>query len=164
MHIETARLVIRKLEASDAQALAQLWTDPEVTRYMGGPRDYDELLRIFQEDAAASPPPEIDLWPVVEKATSRVIGHCGLIDKEVDGRQEVELVYVFETAAWGKGYATEAASRIRDHAFETLGLDRIISLIDPDNSASERVAVKVGMQFEKETRRPGGRVMRVYAI
>lgn len=105
-----------------------------------------------------------DLWPVVEKATGKVIGHCGLLQKEVDGQQEVELVYVFARASWGRGYATEAAMALRDHAFGQLGLQRLISLIEPENAVSERVAIKVGMRLEKEVVRPGGRTMRVYAI
>lgn len=94
-HIETERLLIQVLLTEDAERLARLWTDPDVTRYMGGSRDYTKVLQILEEDTRAEDPPDFDLWPVVEKDTGQVVGHCGILDKEVDGREEHELVYVF---------------------------------------------------------------------
>jgi ribosomal-protein-alanine N-acetyltransferase len=164
MLIETDRLLFRPLRVADAEALASMWSDPEVTRFMGGPRDPAELSRSLEkrarEDGAAA---EIDLWPVVERSSGRIVGHCGLLEKEVEGRGEIELIYVFARAAWGKGYATEAAEALKRYAFERLALPRIIALIDPDNAASERVAVKVEMRFERDTLRPSGKTLRLYA-
>jgi RimJ/RimL family protein N-acetyltransferase len=105
-----------------------------------------------------------DLWPVVEKETGEVVGHCGLLEKEVEGRREIELIYVFARSAWGKGYATEMGRALKDYAFEELGLERLIALIEPENVASERVARKVGMRFDREVLRPGGALRRVYVI
>ena len=164
MRIETLRLLIRSLEVADAAPLAVLWSDPDVTRHMGGPRDFAAIREELEEDAQAGAQPEIDLWPVVEKFSGRVVGHCGFLEKDVDGEAEVELVYVLASDCWGKGYATEAASALRDYAFHQLGLQRIISLIDPENSASARVAQKIGMGFERETRRPSGKIMQVYSL
>jgi ribosomal-protein-alanine N-acetyltransferase len=164
MEIETPRLLIRSLQLADAEAMVAMWADPQVTQFMGGPRDRAEVRRLVEEDAQLPTPREIDLWPVVEKSSGRAVGDCGLINKEVDGEDEVELIYVLERESWGKGYATEAASAIMRYAFVELGLPRLICLIDPRNAASQRVAVKLGMTLEKETVRPGGRVMRVYAI
>ncbi len=163
LHIETGRLIIRSLRHADAPALAELWSDPDVTRFMGGPRNYSQVRETLEQDAAG-PALTFDLWPVVEKNSGRIIGDCGLLDKEVDGQAEVELVYVFHPSAWGKGYATEAAGAIRDYAFTRLGLARLIALIDPHNAASAQVARKLGFHLEKETRRPGGKVMQVYAL
>ena len=164
MRIETERLLLRPLEIPDARPLAKLWSDAEVTRYMGGPRDPGEIQELLEEEARAGPTSEIDLWPVIEKASGEVVGHCGLLDKQVDGRDEIELIYVFNVAAWGKGYATEMGIAIRDYAFDRLGLRRIIALIDPENEPSKRVAEKVGMRFEKETLRPGGKLLHVYGM
>jgi ribosomal-protein-alanine N-acetyltransferase len=164
MEIETPRLLIRSLQLADAEALVAMWADPQVTQFMGGPRDRAEVRRLVEEDAQSPTPREIDLWPVVEKSSGRVVGDCGLINKEVDGEDEVELIYVLERESWGKGYATEAASAIMRYAFREIGLPRLICLIDPRNVASRRVAIKLGMTLEKETVRPGGKVMRVYAI
>jgi ribosomal-protein-alanine N-acetyltransferase len=164
MQIETERLLIRSLEVADASPLAAIWSDPDVTRHMGGPRDFADIRLGLEEEAQAGAQAEIALWPVVEKASERVIGHCGFLEKDVDGQCETELIYVLALDSWGKGYATEATSALRDYAFEQLGLRRIIALIDPENSASARVAEKIGMECERDTRRPSGKVMRVYSI
>lgn len=162
--IQTERLIIRHLVKGDAEALAGLWTDPQVTRYMGGPREYRKVYDNFVEDAAVDPPPQWDIWPVVERETGAVIGHCGLADKEIEGRVEIELVYVFAVPAWGKGYASEAARALVDYGFGPMGLERIVALVEPENDGSARVAVKAGLHLEKQVIRPSGRRMDLYVI
>jgi ribosomal-protein-alanine N-acetyltransferase len=164
VRVETERLIVRRPEVSDAPQVAALWSDPDVTRYMGGPRDFEKVRKMVEDEALARVFDSTGFWRVVEKASGRAIGDCGLVKKDVDGRAEIELVYVLASGSWGKGYATEAASALRDYAFHQLGLARLIALIDPANTASARVAKKIGMRFEKETLRPGGRVMHVYSV
>lgn len=82
MQIETKRLLLRPLESSDAQALSRVWSDSEVTRYLGGPRDRGEIRKLLEEDVRSGSTGYIDLWPVIEKATSEVVGHCGLLEKQ----------------------------------------------------------------------------------
>lgn len=163
MLIETQRLLLRPLTSTDVDALVQIWTDPDVTQYMGGPRDLVKVRANLAEDAQANPPPQFDLQPVIEKVTGRIVGHCGITEKTVDDRVEHELVYVLAKSAWGKGYAAEIAKAVKDYAIEQIGLQRMIALIDPENVASRRVAEKVGLRYEKETIRPGGKRMHVYA-
>jgi ribosomal-protein-alanine N-acetyltransferase len=162
--LETERLTLRHQQASDVAPLVDLWADPDVTRYMGGPRGRAWLQSAFEETARDPYAERYDLWPLVEKETGQVIGHCGLLDKEVEGRPEIELTYVLASSAWGKGYATEIGQALKGYAFEEMGLGRLIALIEPENSASERVAEKVGMRLEKEVVRPGGELRRVYAV
>ncbi len=162
MLLETPRLLVRDLRAEDVETLAAMWADPAVTRHMGGPRDEARVRMSLVEDAGAPEPPDYDLHPVIEKATGRIVGHCGLLEKDVDGVGEIELVYVLASTAWGKGYATEAGRAILGDAFTRLGVRRLIALIDSENAGSERVALKLGMRHEKETLRPGGKRMKVY--
>ncbi|MFC1846513.1 GNAT family N-acetyltransferase [Chloroflexota bacterium] len=164
MKLETDRLIIRSIQETDPALLADLWTDPDVTYYMGGPRNYKEVLNSFVEDAQINPPLNIDLWPVIEKVTGQIIGHCGIIDKDVEGKSEFEIIYVIAKSAWGRGYATEAAISVRDYAFRQLDLTRIIALIDPNNVNSERVAIKAGLQYEKDAIRHGGKTMKLFAL
>jgi ribosomal-protein-alanine N-acetyltransferase len=162
--LETERLRLRRARSDDIPVLMDLWSDPDITRFMGGPRKAAELRVSFEEDVADSASHRFDLWPVEEKATGEIVGHCGLIDKVVDGKAEIELVYVFAKRTWGQGYATEITHALRDHAFGPMVLPRLISLIEPENVASERVALKVGMSLEKEVVGPGGAIRRVYAM
>jgi ribosomal-protein-alanine N-acetyltransferase len=164
MLLETERLLLRPIQPSDISALVKLWSDPDVTRYMGGPRNTTSLMEQFEADLNNPSPEAFDLWPVVEKASGQLVGHCGLLPKEIDGKPEVELIYVFDASVWGKGYAAEMALALEKYAFEQMGLRRLVSLIDPQNEASERVALRAGMRLERETIRPGGKMMRVYAI
>lgn len=163
MHLHTPRLAIRPLTPEAVDPLVALWTDPEVTRHIGGPRDPTAVADAIRA-AAEAPPRARDLWPLYETSTGTLVGHCGLLEKEVDGRPEVELVYVIARGRWGRGYATEAAAALRDHALGVMGVPRLIGLIEPGNAPSARVAEKLGMALEGETVRPGGRVVQVWAI
>ncbi len=160
--LETERLLLRRLQSSDIEFLTDLWTDPQVTRYLGGPRDRDWLQSVFEETAQNPYAEQYDLWPVVEKATTHVVGHCGLLDKEVEGNIEIELTYILTPSAWGKGYATEISQAIKQFAFEKMGVERLIALIEPENEPSEQVALRLGMRLEKEIVRPGGALRKVY--
>src|SRR5262245_43096667 len=133
---ETTRLIIRTHEAGDVEPLAHLWCDPAATAYMGGPRDFDRVCQSIRDDVAAPEQPTFDLWTVIEKASGEVIGHCGLLDKEIDGKSEIELVYVVAPRLWGRGYATEAGEAIKAYALTSLARDRLVALIHPDNRAS----------------------------
>jgi ribosomal-protein-alanine N-acetyltransferase len=163
--ISTDHLLLRHLAPGDAAPLARIWSDPYVTEFMGGPRDHDEIVQLLEDDIAADERPLIgDLWPLVDSASGDVIGHCGLLEKEIDGRNEVEVTYVLAAASWGKGLATEIATALVEYAFADLGLRRVVALIDPGNSASARVAEKAGLRRDRDTVRPGGKVMHVYRL
>jgi [ribosomal protein S5]-alanine N-acetyltransferase len=162
--LETNRLILRRIQPSDVMPLVDLWSDPEVTRFLGGPRDKAWLKSEFSNSAQDPFAERYDLWPVIEKETGRVIGHCGLLDKEVEGKTEIELNYIISPPMWGKGIGTEMADAIKRFAFMELGLIRLIALIEPNNEASGRVAIKIGMHFEKEISRPGGFLRKEYIV
>jgi ribosomal-protein-alanine N-acetyltransferase len=154
--IRTERLVLRPFDVDDLDALAEVLADPEVMRYVGKgeargrTRDESErTLRAILEEyeqwghglLAAITPAENDGTP---------IGWCGLIRWTLDGVEEVEVAYLLGRPHWGKGYATEAATAVRDHGLQVLGRRRLVSLIYPDNAASVRVAEKAGMTYERD--------------
>jgi RimJ/RimL family protein N-acetyltransferase len=87
----------------------------------------------------------------VLKADRKFAGDCGLVHQQVDGATEVEVGYALARNYQGQGLATEAARACLDYAFSDLGLQRVISLIRPENLPSRRVAERNGMSVEKET-------------
>ena len=89
------------------------------------------------------------LWAMVLKESGELIGDCGCTLQEVDGAYHVEIGYHVRRDLWGGGYATEAAQACTQYAFTTLGFDRVISLIRPENLQSIRVAEKNGLTCEK---------------
>lgn len=148
---ESERLVLRHVHLLDAEPLMLVFGDPEVMRFGDGPQSA-EWVRAWLRSCLERYHREWGFGPyaVVERASRSVLGYCGLFYfPDLGGRPEVELGYRLARAAWGRGYATEAARAVRDYAFITLGLGRLVALIDPDNTASLRVAAKLGMRYER---------------
>jgi len=164
--VETDRLILRTFELNDSQAMMHVFGDAEVMRFGDGiqTREWVEAwLRTCLES--------YEMWgfgpyAVVERSSGDVIGYCGLsYFPDIHGREEIELGYRLRRAAWGRGYATEAARVIRDFAVYTLNIKPLIALIDPDNVSSIRVAEKIGMQYEADVMLEGyDHPDRVYAI
>jgi len=149
--IETPRLLLRELTDADHEALYEMYQDPRMNRFIGGPPPpRDEYWRKVRETWPAYYALHgFGLWATVRKEDGRLLGRCGLLSQEVDGERHVEVGYALGAEFWGRGYATEAARASRDHAFRTLDVPHVISLILPDNTASIRVAEKNGMTFWK---------------
>ena len=162
----TARLVLRRLVPSDHEALTPVFSDADVMRFGDGPQTPEWvghwLRRVLESYERRGYGP----WAVVEKRSGLVIGYCGLVlFPDVNGRPEIEIGYRLARAFWGHGYATEAAIATRDHAFATLGLSRLIAIIDPGNVASIRVARKAGLHHETDVMLSGYTYPdRLYAI
>ena len=152
--LETKRLTLRHLQASDQDSLFALYSDPEVRRYFPeGTLSYEETKEQLNWFLNGHPDhPELGLWATIHKEINQFIGRCGLLPWTIDERFQVEVAYMLAKAYWGNGLGTEAAQGILDYGFEKLGLSRLICLIDRDNLASIRVAQKIGMTFEKEGR------------
>jgi ribosomal-protein-alanine N-acetyltransferase len=147
---ETDRLILRHFTADDLGALAAIHSDPEVTRFFGGTRTPEQtrarladFLRDYERLGFAK-------WAVVLRSTGELIGRCGPAIEHVDGTDEVEIGYDLAKQHWGRGLATEAAAAAVEHCFVVLGRPRVISLIDPRNVASQRVAQHIGMTYERD--------------
>jgi RimJ/RimL family protein N-acetyltransferase len=153
--LETERLSIRRLVMDDLDWLAALYSDRDIRRYFPdgdhGVLTYEETKEELEWFLNGHPThPELGLWATIHKETGKFIGRCGLLPWTIDGREEVEIAYLLDKNYWGQGLATEAAMGIKKYAFEKLHLSRLICLIDPGNTASRRVAEKIGMTLERE--------------
>ena len=150
--LETKRLLLRRLLPTDFDDLFALYSDPEVRRYFPeGTLTREETQEELEWFLNGHPEhPELGLWATIHKQTGRFIGRCGLLPWTIDGQYEVEVAYMIAKEFWRQGLGTEAAQGILDYGFDTLGLSRLICLIDHDNIASQKVATHIGMAFEKE--------------
>ena len=90
------------------------------------------------------------LWAVVLRSTGEMVGQAGLTWQDCEGRPVLEVGYLLKKRFWRRGYASEAARACRDYAFQTLGAEKVSSIIKTDNLASIRVAQRNGMVREKE--------------
>src|SRR5215213_10541352 len=161
--LETERMVLRRMEMADVDDLMGIFSNPVAMRYYPGTKsrqEAEEWVRRMQENYRDH---GFGLWVAVLEDSGEFAGQCGLTVQQVEGKDEVEIGYLFLRQFWGRGLATEAARAARDHGFHALGHERLVSLIDPGNLASRRVAEKVGLTMEREVEKWRKRIC-VYAI
>ena len=159
---ETKRLLLRHFTIEDADDLAILQADPVVMKFLRR-RNYQETLETLDWIFKCYEKFGYGLWAVIHKADRRLIGRCGLIFQNWAEVRDVEIAYMLSQNYWGQGLATEAACGIRDYGFEVVGCQRLISLIDPNNIPSQKVAAKVGLTYERDIILEA-KPVRVYAI
>lgn len=147
---ETPRLILRHLTINDADDLATIYADPIVMKFYPSLWTYTETKQQIERIIATYEKLGFGLWATICKANNKFIGRCGLVPQLVDGQQEIEIGYLLAQEYWNKGLATESACASRDYGFE-MGCDRLISLIDPGNIASQKVALKTGLTYAKDT-------------
>jgi RimJ/RimL family protein N-acetyltransferase len=131
---------------SDLDAYAEMCADPDVMRYLGDGRalSRDEAWRNMAVVLGHWQLRGFGLWAAEEKGSGRLVGRVGCWYPE--GWPGLEIGWALARQYWGRGYASEAAARSITYAFQTLDQARVISLIQPRNSASVRVARRIGMR------------------
>jgi ribosomal-protein-alanine N-acetyltransferase len=149
--LETKRLVLRRQVPSDLDDLWALYRDPEITKFIpDAPRTREEAREELEWHMNGHPQnSDLGLWATIHKESGKFIGRCGLLPWTIEDQQEVEVAYTIARNSWGQGLATEAAQAIVQYGFEKLHLARLVSLIELENIASQRVAEKIGMTFER---------------
>jgi RimJ/RimL family protein N-acetyltransferase len=159
----TPRLAFRRMVRADLHDMSALLGDPDVMRYYPRPKDRDEVLAWIEWNQRLYRDEGFGLWVVTLRATGEFVGDCGLTPQEIEGTTDIEVGYHVRTELQGRGYATEAAAACRDHARDVLNTDRLIAIIHPDNTPSQRVAEKIGLVHERDARSHSGQRVRVYA-
>ena len=143
--IETERLHIRPFDSADVGSIAAVYGDPEVMRHVClGVLDRDGTVALLDQYRRTQDEHGFSTWAVVEQVSRAVIGDVGFGVYAPTG--EPELGYTLASAAWGRGYALEAASACVDAAFAHLPFDRLVAKIEPENERSLRLAERLGMQ------------------
>jgi RimJ/RimL family protein N-acetyltransferase len=150
--LKTERLLLRHFHTEDLDQIhQQIFSDAEVMRFGDGPQTREWTHKWVESHIENYKTRGFGAYAVVEQDTSKVIGYCGLfLFPQIDGQSEIEIGYRLAHTKWGQGYATEAASAVRDFALNDLHLSRLVALIDPGNTASIHVATKLGMHYEKD--------------
>ena len=147
--LRTERLILRTFHSDDLDELSQLMANPGFMRFSTGlySREQTEtfLDKVIGWDQTGIP----SLFAVTLPDAGTLFGYCGFYHPE--GFAETEIGYRLHPDFWNKGYATEAARAVRDCGFSEWKLEKLISLIHPDNIPSRRVAEKNGMTLERET-------------
>jgi RimJ/RimL family protein N-acetyltransferase len=145
--IQTERLVLRKPRMEDASAIFSGWAqDQEVTRYLTWrPHQHLSQTNEFLRGCLSAWEGETRFpYMILLKETGDVIG---MIDPRIEGHK-VGIGYGAARAHWGKGYIPEATRAIIHWAFQQPSIYRVYATTDVENTASQRVLEKVGMQCE----------------
>jgi RimJ/RimL family protein N-acetyltransferase len=147
--LETDRLVIRAFEESDAAGWLTLVNDPEVDRFLppSEPLTVDDFAAMLQARHAMERDIGYCMWAVDDRKTNSLIGQCGIRPVNEGQGPEIDLAYHFVPASWNNGYASEAATAVLGHAFGTIGIDRVMAVVVPENVGSWRVMEKAGMHY-----------------
>jgi ribosomal-protein-alanine N-acetyltransferase len=152
MILRTERLIIRKFKPTDLASLLDMFTDPEVMKYIGPHRAMtqeetkDWLSNILHEQDR-----ELTIYAVALKETDELIGVAGLHDE--DGIKD--FGYYFRTSVWGKGYAQESCSAIINYIETILQISDYQIFIADENIGSIKMIKKLGMQPIKSIEKSG---------
>jgi RimJ/RimL family protein N-acetyltransferase len=164
--IETERLLLRAWQPSDEAPFASLNADPEVTRFLSGPMRRDESDELLARIRGHWHEHGFGLYAVEVKDGGAFAGFVGLAVPSFlpEVLPAVEVGWRLAREHWGKGYATEGAQASLTHGFGELKLRQIVSIIDPRNTASDRVADRLGMTRGRDRIHPITRIrLAVYA-
>jgi RimJ/RimL family protein N-acetyltransferase len=177
--LKSERLLLRPLAEIDLDLDVEMLTDPAVTRY---------VCKTYTEEQVAEEMPTvvkrcaggaIGIWCVIERVSGEKLGTAVLLPLPIEEDDtdwdlvagedlpegEIEVGYLLKQSAWGKGYATEACTRMLRFAFEQTALQEVVAVTDPENRASQKVLRKCGL-IEEGLRRayaavcPGFRITR----
>jgi [ribosomal protein S5]-alanine N-acetyltransferase len=142
--LSSGRLGFRLWRDEDLALATELWGDPEVTRWIGGPLSpavaADRLAAEIATQAAAG----IQYWPIFQLADAAHVGCCGLRPYR-EGTPELGVH--IRPAFWRRGFALEAARAVIAHAFGPLGARALFAGHNPHNAASRALLAKLGFRY-----------------
>jgi RimJ/RimL family protein N-acetyltransferase len=163
LRIETERLILRMYRLSDFEDHFKLCADPNVMRYLLGGKPMSRL-EAWRHMAFL-----VGHWELLgygyfvaeEKSSGRFVGRIGFTNPE--GWPGFELGWTIAPEFQGRGLATEGARRLLDYAFNEMGRDHVISVINPENKPSIKVAERLGEKLEGSEDVAGVRML-IYGI
>ncbi len=145
--LETKRLVLRMPKKDDDYFLYLLNKDKEVMKYIGPVKTREESSDYFRLARAISSE-NFGYRIAIDKQSAEFVGWFVL--KHLDKTDQIELGYRIMKKYWGQGLATEGAKSMIEMAFNKLNVDKLVAVTEPENSASEKVLIKLGFRFISE--------------
>jgi [ribosomal protein S5]-alanine N-acetyltransferase len=144
--LKTGRIGFRTWTLDDIELAIDLWGDPDVARYIGGPFSNSQVQRKLSTERAILRLYNIQYWPIFDLFTGEHIGCCGLRPyKSEDKVYEIESH--IKKAFWGKGYGRESAKAVIDYAKKQIGAKAIYASHNPASARSKSLLEKLGFQY-----------------
>jgi len=151
MHVlSTDRLVLRTWEENDFALAQSLWGNPDVMAFLGGPLSDEKVQKKMRAEMACLDKHGIQYWPIFEKHTDEFVGCCGLRPWAYTPPAGHELGFHLLKAKWGRGYASEVARAVVQHAFEKLHFSTLRAGHHPEHLNSKKILLELGFQFVDE--------------
>ncbi|MEQ8666154.1 MAG: GNAT family N-acetyltransferase [Rhodospirillales bacterium] len=158
--IETDRLRLRPLDANDLELAVEMFTDPDVSRYVGNTMPECDIVSQFPSWTRRCGGGAIGVWCVTDKRIGEKLGTAVLLPLPVDADdtewdllhgdgfpdRDIEVGYILRKQAWGRGVATETCRALLRFAFEDTPLEYLVACTDPRNSRSQNVLRKCGLR------------------
>ena len=162
--LETERLFLREMNAGDFDALYKVLGDPDIMQYYPYKFDEDRVRDWIDRNIQRYHDDGFGLWAVCLKDTGEMIGDCGLTLQNIDGETLPEIGYHIRGNCQHMGYATEAATAVRNWAFANTEYPALYSYCRSTNTASIKTAASIGMHYDREYRDQDGVLTRVSVI
>ncbi|WP_068614052.1 GNAT family N-acetyltransferase [Paenibacillus tuaregi] len=149
LELHTNRLMLRKMELSDSARLFEIWSDPEVTRFMNiepftNEDQAKQMIALLDNLAKEN---QAIRYSIIESESNTIIGSCGFNALDFENAK-AEIGYDLHKDYWGKGYIPEALSCLIEYAFHGLNLHRIEAKVEPENVNSIKVLKKLHFTYE----------------
>jgi [ribosomal protein S5]-alanine N-acetyltransferase len=147
----TARLAAEPIGMGRCGELAEMNRDERVMEWLGGgAADAHETHSWIEEKTAHWHRYGFGVWVLSDLQTGALVGRAGLQHTDVQGADEVELLYSLLPELWGRGLATEAGAALLGIAFSVVALPSVVAYTLPHNLRSRRVMEKLGFAYERE--------------
>jgi len=158
--LQTERLTLTPLADGDIDLAIELFTDPEVTKYVGELMSNADIRGEFPRWKRRGADGQFGIWCVADRASGEKCGTGALLPMPIDVDDtkwemlvpgvvpdaEIEVGYILKRSAWGRGLATEICTRLLRFAFEQTSLDEVVATFDDPNTVSRRVLLKCGLR------------------
>ncbi len=166
LELHTERLLLTPFALTDLDLALEMWTDPEVAKYVGGVMTEAEIRQQMSDVTKRGGNGGIGIWCIADRRTGEKLGDSFLLPLPIDEEDtdfslvvmgqmpdaEIEIGFFFKPSAWGQGYATEVCERLLQFAFQEVSLNEVVSSVDEDNVASKKVLEKCGLLDRGRTR------------
>ena len=144
--LETDRLIVRRLDETDVEAIYRMRSAAETMRFIREPQSPGESANWVELVSSRWLDEKIGFCAMVERSSGAFVGWCGVWRLKETG--ELEVGYAVAKEFWGKGYASEAANEFLNYAFSKLKSEKVVAVAAPENAASRRVMEKIGMRYD----------------
>lgn len=150
MQLQTERLILREYQPDDLDKIIGIFSDPKTMSYWPQPFTPSQVEAWIKRSLESYKINGFGRYLIKLKPTAEIIGDAGILKSNVADELVNDLGYIIHYPYWGKGYATEVATALKDYAFTVLKLDSLHINMPENHPASRRVAEKIGMKCIRE--------------